>query len=525
MSVKNLSLIVIAHQPYIRHITEEGVFPGPENDILFGAISQTYIPLVNMLHKFEDEGINSKFSIVLTPVLCAMLDDDLIQKQYVEWLDRCIELGHREIERLAGESELKKAAEIELKKTEQNKIDFVEKYNCKLIKQFAYFAKKGMIEILASTGTYAFLPHYADMPEILNAQVETGIISHKHFFGSAPEGLWLPYMGYTTGLERTLRSYGINYTIVDSQSFLFSENAPETGIFEPVRCWNSLVLFSRDSTTPEDIGGEEGYASNKIYKNQNKDVGFELDAQALGEFIKADSARVNTLYRYWSKEDGFDKPYDEEKALEQARKDALDFISLKNKKLEEAETIIGGDVNLVCAINAELLGQSWAEGMEFFETVLRNNASSAFTAPGDLIKDQFKLTKITPYPAAASGSGYGEDLLDSSNSWMLRYTRKMCERMVDLAGRFPDDTGLKARLLILGAKELMLAQSAELAKMLHEGNLPEYAKESFTSSVIDFTTVFDSLGSNVVSTEWLTKLEKEHNLFPWMNYRIFSKKI
>ena len=53
---------------------------------------------------------------------------------------------------------------------------------------------------------------------------------------------------------------------------------------------------------------------------------------------------------------------------------------------------------------------------------------------------------------------------------------------------------------------------------------PAFAEERFKQSIIAFTTVFDSLGSNVVSTEWLTKLESQDNLFPWMNYKIFSKK-
>ena len=57
-----------------------------------------------------------------------------------------------------------------------------------------------------------------------------------------------------------------------------------------------------------------------------------------------------------------------------------------------------------------------------------------------------------------------------------------------------------------------------------EQDFSDFARESFTKSVIDFTKVFDALGSNTVSTEWLTKLEKEHNLFPWLNYRIFCRK-
>ena len=158
------------------------------------------------------------------------------------------------------------------------------------------------------------------------------------------------------------------------------------------------------------------------------------------------------------------------------------------------------------------------------ENVLRTNEDITFVTGANLIAEQFTLPKIKPYPSAACGAGYGEDLLDSTNGWMLRYTRKMCERMVDLAERFPDDTGLKARLLNLGAKELMIAQSGEWAALLHDGRFPEYVKQRFRHSIAAFIAVFDSLGSNTVSTEWLTQIEREDALFPWMNYRIFAKK-
>ncbi len=521
MSVNNLGIVIVAHQPYARHITKEGEVPGPEYDILFETLTQTYLPIINLLHKFENEGIKSKFSIVLTPVLCSLLSDSIVQSQYVEWLDRCITLGKKEIIRLSQNEDLLKNAQSTLDKMTRLREDFVEKYNCNLIKEFAYFARKDMIEILSSCGTYAFLPFYSDLPEILNAQVETGIISHKNYFGFAPDGFYLPYQGYSKGLERVLRSYGISYTILDAQSLLFSENPPETGIFTPLRTWNSLVVFGSDSQIRNQFSGEDGFISNKIYKNQNRDIGFELSGEEISGFVQPDSPRTNTLFRYWSNDDSV---YDEQKALEQARNDAKEFFNSKKEKLDKVSESVENPC-LICAIDARFLGKDWAEGMVFLEEVLRQNAKINFACPGELFKEPFKLEKITPYPSAASGQGYGEDLLDSSNSWMLRYTRKMCERMVDLAGRFPEESGLKERLLILGAKELLLAQSAELSKMIHKGELPDFAKNSFTQSVKDFTTVFDSLGTNLVSTEWLTKLEKEHNLFPWMNYRIFSKKI
>ena len=49
-------------------------------------------------------------------------------------------------------------------------------------------------------------------------------------------------------------------------------------------------------------------------------------------------------------------------------------------------------------------------------------------------------------------------------------------------------------------------------------------KELFKDEILSFTRVFDSLASNTVSTEWLTSCERKNTIFPWLNYRIFSKK-
>ena len=176
---KNLVLTIVGHQGYIRHEDEKQY--ALQNDILFGAISQTYLPLINMFHRLEDEGVNFKLSIVLSPSLCSLLDDELIKKQYVNWLEKRISFGIKEVERLASEPALQKNAEACLEKAKKDLSDFTQVYSQNLIKEFSYFAKKGNLELLATCGTFAFLPHYGDMTEILNAQVEIGLFSHRHF--------------------------------------------------------------------------------------------------------------------------------------------------------------------------------------------------------------------------------------------------------------------------------------------------------------------------------------------------------
>jgi 1,4-alpha-glucan branching enzyme len=70
----------------------------------------------------------------------------------------------------------------------------------------------------------------------------------------------------------------------------------------------------------------------------------------------------------------------------------------------------------------------------------------------------------------------------------------------------------------------LIAQSLNLAKNIEYEDYADFSIKRFKDSIEAFTAVFDSLGSNTVSTEWLTTLEMRDSFFPWMNYRIFSKK-
>ncbi len=523
MASRKLILTVVAHQPYIRHFSDSEKYE-TENEILFKAISKTYIPLLNMFERLEKDGIDFKIALVLSPVLCSLLSDSLIKEQYLSWLDKRIVLGEKELVRCKKDAELLKRAEKCLEEARQEKTDFTEKYNSDLIAQFRSYSDKGYVELLATCGTSCYVPHYSDMTEILNAQVETGIYSHKQFFGSAPDGFYIPYHAYSKGFDRIVRSYGVNYTIVSPATLLFARDIPPEGVFAPVRTHYSLVLFARDNEYPCMLYDEKGAKSNPVYKNLNRDIGFELAPEDLGEFYHADRPRVSTLYRYWAN-DG-KTLYDEEKARAQAHEDAMRFIECKTAKLEKAAGIIKDrDVCSIFEIDAKLLGQTWEEGVFWLEEVIRNVKGIKLSVCGTMLKNQFTLPRVEPYPCSDNGSGYGEDLLDNSNNYMIRYIRKMCERIVDLAGRFVGETGLKERLLNLASRELLIAQDASWAQMIHDGENVEYAQNVFRECVLNFTAVFDSLGTNTVSTEWLTRVEKEHPLFPWMNYIIFKPKV
>ena len=523
MSKKNLLLVLVAEQGYIHDVegNEDFIYG---NEELFSSISKTYLPLLRLFGRLEKEGIPFELGLVLSAPLCTLLADPQIQKQYIDWLDKCIEFGEAELVRNRDDADILENVKSCLAGLQKDKIDFIETYSQDLIAAFKHFSDAGYLELIPTAATYAYLPHYADLKEVINAQIETGLHAHRIFFGTTGDGFFLPYQGWARGFDRTLRDYGINYTILDARSLLFAEKPSNTGIFSPVRTISSLVLFGSDYTTPRDIAGEQGFMTKPAYRSEQRDAGYELEMQELTSFLGSTRARLQTGYKYWANK-GI---YKEDAARIQARQDALAFYTAKREKLSAAEQELEGrDCTLLCTIPAELIGNSWHEGVWWLEELIRivaNRKELTLSLCREHLQNQFSLTKIEPYPCSAEGTGYAETLLNNSNNWMMAYVRKASERMIDLTERFPAETGIKARLLNLGAREVLLAQSSDWPKMINDGQIPEYAKGEFKSNILNFTAVFDSLASNTVSTEWLCTMEKQDSIFPWMNYKVFSKK-
>lgn len=514
MGTKNLVFLINLHHPYIRLEKTDFAKFEEEGSLIFRHISDLCIPLLNLISKFEKERLNVKFALVFSAPLCALLADEEVKKNYNKYLDALIDFAKKEIRRVKGNSALEKIAAANLDSALEKKHSFNEIYHCDLLGAFANFEQRGFVEILATCGTYVFMPHFSEMREVLNAQVESGLYSMREYFGKTPDGFFLPEMGYAPGIEEVLKNYGVGYTVLPSQSFLFSEILPEKGIFMPARCANSLGIFAAEEFKLE---------FPSVYKDRSKDLAWELSQKELSPFVKG--ARKATGFSYKNRDDGI---YNSKAALSCAKQDAKNFFEEKKSLLSKAREILGSDCDLSLGIYFDqfVFTRKWAEAFDFLETLVHTSLSSDVNVTGfsDLLEGKFGLQKIAPYPAAYSGSPYGENLISSENSWMLRYIRKASERIVDLVSRFPNDSGLKARLLNLGAKELMLAQDCSLVKMVGSHSYADFASEYFRRGVVSFSNVFDSLGSNTVSTEWFCELEKRHKIFPWMNYRIFAKK-
>ena len=86
--------ILHAHLPFVHHPESENYL---EEQWLFEAISETYIPLLKNFKKLEDEKVNFRVTMSMTPPLLSMLDNKMLQRRYIKYLKQHIELSKKEI--------------------------------------------------------------------------------------------------------------------------------------------------------------------------------------------------------------------------------------------------------------------------------------------------------------------------------------------------------------------------------------------------------------------------------------------
>jgi 1,4-alpha-glucan branching enzyme len=520
------SIVLEAHLPYVRDYRgEDNLAQSGEEGWFFEAVSETYLPLLEVMDRLEIAHVPFRLAIAFSPPLCHMLGDEHLMKKYLAFTDKQAEFGRRELERTSINNGLYRNAEHYYNKTIERRTAFTEQYNGNILKAFDRFRRKGKIEILASSATHAFLPFMNRNSESIQAQLETAVPIYRKYFGGSPQGFFPPELGWDSAIEPYLRAYNFGYAIVDSHGFMFGNPAPLKGSFYPVRTHEGTYILSRDFYAVREI---EKITEDAVYRDNSRDAGYELDLNIVNSFCSEEGERRKTGFKYWACR-GQNAVYDIEAAADRAGSQARSFLENTINRLKEAAKHINESPISLYAHNADAFGRFWYEGPQFLETLFRMAAdcpSFQFICPGEYIYKQNLLTLQTSSPQYSSWgyNGYAETWLDSSNDWIYRHMERAMERMTELAERFPNDSGLKERALNQAAREILLAQSSDWPELLYKQDSTEYARSQAENALRNFTTIYEALGSNYISTEWLTSLERRHNFFPQINYRVFRRK-
>src|SRR3954452_22955637 len=195
----HFALILHAHLPFVRHPEHEHFL---EEEWLFEAITETYIPLLRMMQRLVNDFVPVKLTMSITPTLCAMLQDQLLCDRYVRHLDLLTDLAAREQKRNRKDPQLCELAEFYLDLFSETRRYFVDEWKRDLLAVFRELRRTGALEIIASAATHGLLPILQPQSSrVARAQVFIGRDVCVELFGGEPAGFWLPECGYTRGLE------------------------------------------------------------------------------------------------------------------------------------------------------------------------------------------------------------------------------------------------------------------------------------------------------------------------------------
>src|SRR5437660_1126877 len=221
------SLVLHAHLPFVRHAEHEKFL---EESWLFEAITESYLPLLQILEGWRRDGMEARITLTLTPTLCAMLLDPLLKERYARHLRDLIALSEKEVQRTLLEKPFHELAHFYFERLSTVR-NFYEAVDGDLVNAFRRFQDLGQLEIVTSAATHALLPLLANHPPSIRAQILVARDHYRNCFGRDPRGIWLPECAYAPGVDDALREANIRWFITDSHGILRAQPQPHYNLF------------------------------------------------------------------------------------------------------------------------------------------------------------------------------------------------------------------------------------------------------------------------------------------------------
>jgi 1,4-alpha-glucan branching enzyme len=515
----SLALVLHAHLPFVRHPEHEHFL---EEDWLFEAITETYIPLLAMMQRLMSDAIPFKLTMSITPTLCAMLQDELLRERYVQHVDLLLDLAAREIERSRDQPQLHKLAKFYSEMFSESRRLFVEQWKCDLLAAFRKLRETGALEIIACAATHALLPLHSR--EAMRAQVLIGRDAYVDVFDVDPIGFWLPECAYAPGLESILQEANLRWFILDAHGLIYGKRRPQRAIYAPCYTPAGPAVFARDRDSSRQVwSAQEGYPGDPAYREFYRDIGFDLPMDHLGPVARGTRKFSGVKYHRITGQSVEKDLYDRDAAEKAADGHASHFLEQRRGQLQ-ALGALNFDPIVVVPFDAELFGHWWFEGLHFLELFIRKAANEDFrlTTPSEFLADHPTQQTLEPATSTWGDKGHLEVWLSPSNSWIYPHLHAAARRMTEVARTHANDAMPFAdRVLKQLARELLLAQSSDWAFLMKTGTAKDYATKRTMDHLVRFNRLHDQFAANDVDEEFLRDCEWRDNLFPNVNWRYY----
>jgi 1,4-alpha-glucan branching enzyme len=325
-----LAIVLHTHMPYVEGF---GTWPFGE-EWLWEAMAGCYLPLLDLL----DTG--APLTLSLTPVLCDQLQAPGVGERFEKFVGEVRRHTHvQDIKGLRAGGHETLARELERSWGDYEAA--LERLHCRggdLLAALAPYAQ------WTSSATHAVLPLLATDVGV-RAQVQSGVDAHRTRFGEDWRGgFWLPECAYAPWLTPALADAGVRATCVELTSH-FGKGAREH--LSPIADESGVTLVPIDRASMDLVWSDGGYPANGSYRDYHN----------------------HTIHHHnpWGNNG---EAYDHEHALALIKTHAADFVTRTRERLRNDGGGLPGGGLVVCALDTELLGHWWYEGIAWLGEVI-----------------------------------------------------------------------------------------------------------------------------------------------------------
>ena len=522
-----VSFVLHAHLPFVHHPESEDYL---EEQWLYEAISETYIPLIRQFTKLVDEGVDFRITMSMTPPLLNMLDNKMLQERYIKYLNTHIKLAKLELERNKDNETVKNLAQYYVDRYSDDLRIFKDVYNSNIIYAFKHFQDIGKLEIITCGATHGYFPILYVNEKTVRAQIAVGVQTYERFFGRKPRGIWLPECGYVPESDKYLKEFGIEYAIVETHGILYANPTPVYGTLAPIVSPGGLVAFGRDMESSRQVWSSiNGYPGDFNYREFYRDIGYDAPYDYIKPYIASNGARVSTGIKYHriTGKTEYKDYYNVQWAHDSVDKQAGHFFDSRQKQITEAAKYTENPPIVLCPYDAELYGHWWYEGPDWiyslFKKIHYDKCDFDLITPGEYI-DRYPTMQICqPCISSWGANGYSEVWLNGSNDYVHRHLHVAGDRMCEIAWLYQGEHDpVRIRALNQAARELLLAQSSDWLFIITNGTMVDYAKKRIKDHIGRFTKLYFQIKNNTVKEDFLKSIEEKDCIFPDIDYRLYK---
>lgn len=508
-----------------------------EEDWLYEAITEVYLPLLDLLASLHAANAAPRLALNLSPTLCEMLADPLLQTRYTRHLENLSALAEKEVARTRLDArQFLPAARMYRQYLRNAARLWNEVYRRDLLRGFRQLQEAGVCEIMTCAATHGFLP-LISTPEARRAQIEIAVVNYQKHFGRRPRGIWLPECAYAEGVETLLADAQLEYFIADTHAVLYGEPRPRHGVYAPVKCANGVAAFARDLATSQQVWSSLiGYPGDENYREFYRDIGWDAPLEYLRPHLHADGARRHLGLKY-HRVTGRDvplsgkQPYRPRRARTRAALHAAHFVDERIKQCAGLRDALAGHMPLITSpYDAELFGHWWFEGVQFlghvFRELARRREEITTLSPADYLDSRTRLQTQQLSPSSWGAEGYYKVWLNDANAWLYPHQHTAEARLTALADHYsaPPFDATVTRALNQAARELLLAESSDWAFQISHDTTVEYATRRFRSHIARFNTLASDIERGEIDAARLAEIETRDTLFAELDYRVYCSR-